>query len=422
MTLIEYELKKIIKTPMLIFLILVFLAFNISFIISNRYNAYEINDINHIAGIIGIEINEDFYTNFSKIYEKRYGQFIKLYIDKTNKDIDIPDKMLEEIYRIRDLSKEEEQVLDEFALINFLDYEIKNLEDIYINMNAKKTADEQIEMYRIGGTAKDLVYKKSALIQERIDEIIENNEGYHLFFPGKVYLRHSFVFKELFKFLTIETMLMAILVTLTSINNEYVKRTDQLIFSTKTGRNLLKCKFKSSILASISAFIILASITFIVHFIVFNYSNVLDVPVTSILNAEPSMEGLKPVLTWHKMTYLEYFIGSLIVVLSLSIIYSMVTFVVSNFSKNSFISFSIIMLIFGIGINLVAIFPLDKAFTLFTNLNPFALTLYFGAWFTDGGSFMPVPYFETVIIIVWIILMSIFSLYTNKHFMKKDLL
>ncbi|MBU5437202.1 hypothetical protein KQI42_04225 [Tissierella sp. MSJ-40] len=118
-----------------------------------------------------------------------------------------------------------------------------------------------------------------------IDEIIENNERYYLFFPEEVYRKHSFVFKELFKFLTIETMLMAILVTLTSINNEYIKRTDQLIFSTKTGRNLLRCKFRSSILASILAFIILASITFTVHFIVFNYSNMLDVPVTSILFA-----------------------------------------------------------------------------------------------------------------------------------------
>jgi hypothetical protein len=97
----------------------------------------------------------------------------------------------------------------------------------------------------------------------------------------EVYRKHSFVFKELFKILMIETMLMAVLVTLTSINNEYVKRTNQLISSTKTGRNLLKCKFRRSILA----FIILASIIFTVHFIVFNYSNMLDVPVTSILFA-----------------------------------------------------------------------------------------------------------------------------------------
>ncbi len=384
MLIYRYELKKLLKSAAVWGFIAVCLLFNI-IIISNSGNAYA-DFVSTVAEDTGYILDQSFYEKLSQVTAS----------DKKAK------------YYLEQLKYETDGVTDVFE-----GYEVKDIADIYINVAGLS-----------GFFAKTMRDKYTAL-QKVVEEKAERDESLTLYFAGATHHRHNFLFGTLTGWLFTEAVLVSVLLVLLSIGYENIHGTENLVYSTKKGRLVLRPKFAASVTVGFLAYALLALITLVVYFSKTEYGGVWRSSVSSLFNYRVDLiAGIRPFVTWYSFNILTYLMAMLAMGAGVVLCFMLMAFSIGMLVRNSYMAF--LVLLIANGVNVVLPMQVSQTLTIglavrcFSILSPVWLWLKQGIWFTDGDIDIIWPHFEMFGLCMSLAVLTALCLLATNYFRKRD--
>ena len=384
MLIYRYELKKLLKSAAVWGFIAVCLLFNI-IIISNSGNAYA-DFVSTVAEDTGYILDQSFYEKLSQVTAS----------DKKAK------------YYLEQLKYETDGVTDVFE-----GYEVKDIADIYINVAGLS-----------GFFAKTMRDKYTAL-QKVVEEKAERDESLTLYFAGATHHRHNFLFGTLTGWLFTEAVLVSVLLVLLSIGYENIHGTENLVYSTKKGRLVLRPKFAASVTVGFLAYALLALITLVVYFSKTEYGGVWRSSVSSLFNYRVDLiAGIRPFVTWYSFNILTYLMAMLAMGAGVVLCFMLMAFSIGMLVRNSYMAFLVLLIANGVNVVLPMqvsqTLPIGLAVRCFSILSPVWLWLKQGIWFTDGDIDIIWPHFEMLGLCMSLAVLTALCLLATNYFRKRD--
>lgn len=384
MLIYRYELKKLLKSAAVWGFIAVCLLFNI-IIISNSGNAYA-DFVSTVAEDTGYILDQSFYEKLSQVTAS----------DKKAK------------YYLEQLKYETDGVTDVFE-----GYEVKDIADIYINVAGLS-----------GFFAKTMRDKYTAL-QKVVEEKAERDESLTLYFAGATHHRHNFLFGTLTGWLFTEAVLVSVLLVLLSIGYENIHGTENLVYSTKKGRLVLRPKFAASVTVGFLAYALLALITLVVYFSKTEYGGVWRSSVSSLFNYRVDLiAGIRPFVTWYSFNILTYLMAMLAMGAGVVLCFMLMAFSIGMLVRNSYMAFLVLLIANGVNVVLPMqvsqTLPIGLAVRCFSILSPVWLWLKQGIWFTDGDIDIIWSHFEMFGLCMSLAVLTVLCLLATNYFRKRD--
>ena len=386
MNIYRLELKKLYSSVTLWVLIILFLVFNIFLVISNSGDKY-VDFIGEISNETGYVLNEDFYNKLLQVQAN-----------------DIEADYLEQLQ------------LDTYQV-----------EDVFDEYNINEVGERYIEATGAPERFAKIMRNKYSDLQNVVNKKGESNEAMTLYFAGATYYMHQLLFKDLMGWLIVEGVLISALLILLSLGYENNNRTEGIVYSTKTGRNILRSKFAASISAALGGYLLLFTVTFLIYFSMNDYSGIWGSSVSSIFNYRNDIiAGVRPFVTWHSYSVFTYFLATIAMSIGLICSFILVAFIIGTIIQNSYISFFVFLIINALMIAIPLMIPNTTLFSYYIKyysmLSPVWLWLKHSLWFTDGDTDTLWKYFETMGLCVSILALTAFSILAAARFKRRDII
>ena len=416
------QLRRILGAPFFLFLLAAFLLWN-GFLISQKMPMQrEINLINDIAGQTGIHINADFHQKFQKIADASEADLRTLYQAKTKQAPADDQKML---YALTETGlpltgSEQDRVRDISATLN-LGSAVQNHAEIYNGFDMNKRGTYFLKEVGADATLTSFLKPNYAKLQQRVEQIRQDGEMDTLFFPGTTYAMHSFLYNTLFKSILMESAILGVLVMLYSVSFEFMHGTQALTYTTQRGRMLTLDQFGASLFTGLLVPLFLLGVTLPVYFSKFHYSNLWDSIVSCSMNAERSVTGIVPYVTWEPMTMRQYLWTSIAILFGLQVIFCLFAFVTAVLCRNSYIGFLGYALVSMALLALPSMISPRSLPAYLTACNPIAAWYSCGTWLTQVGSAAVYPQYIPAILCCWGLLSVVLITFSLRHFRRRDL-
>ena len=418
----KYEIKKILSSPIVIVLMAIFIAFNCLIISENSYCGKELKVLNKIVDKVGYKIDDEMLSNFSELYNEKLNKVNEISSKKYNKTYKSIGEFLDENQfdmgnKNGKFSKEEKQFIKEAKVIESYYILIDKFQSAYEKIDIRKLAEYSIKSYNLSGKAAETARKQYGKFEHRFNELKNNGEYKNLFFIGETYKMHSFLFKDIFTKIIYEIMIIMVLATAYIINYEFDNKTHLIAYSSKRGRHLIKDKLFAAIAVSLIVTTIIIGITLGVYFIVFDYSSLLNVPISSCFNWEYG----EPYMSWWNMSFINYLFFIIVIVYLCELIFTMIAFVISKPVKNSYMVFFIFAIILGIGIMLPSYMPSSSRLIFASTFTPFTLIFNPSLRFMESGPLTTFKYYEVITIGAWSAALVVLSTICIKKFKTQNI-
>jgi hypothetical protein len=383
MRIYRFELKKLLSSVAVWGFLAACLSVNMAFVCNSRdpYGDF----IGTVSKQTGYVLNNDFYDKLSKLtVEKAHADYLER-----------------------------------------LKIETENVEDVFEGYNAKRIGERYIEAAKLEGIFAEAMRHKYARLQKVTDEKAKNDESLSLYFAGSTYYRHQFLFNDLIGFLLTEGALASVLLALLAAGYEGIYRTENLVYSSKKGREILRPKLFASLSAGLMFYALLAFITFLVYFGINDFGGIGKSFVSSVFNYRIDLiAGDRPFITWQSFTVQTYLLAVLFVGAGIVLCFSLMAFGIGVFVRNSYISFFLFLIANAATLALPLQMPLNSigyAVISVIVLSPVTLWLKHGLWFTDGDIDIVWTHFETLGLFVSLVVLTAFCLLALHYFRKRNL-
>lgn len=418
-----HEFKKVITSPVIIVLTILFIFFNIMNIKNNSYIKDDIKTINKIIGEFGLEINDNTLKDMklkSKINLEKINNISK---EKFNKTFDSISDFMDSneynlsIYENNIFTKKEKQFFREANVLDFYSNVAINTVKEYESINIKQLKESQIKAFNIKGNTEKLIRENYKNLEERFEEIKENKEHKNFFFAGKIFKTHKLLYDDIIRACIFEIVILLVLISAYLINYEFDNKSSFLVYSTKRGRNNVKDKLIVCIFVSLFVSIIILGTTLLTYFITFDYRNVLNVPVNSAFNWDYKL----PYIGWFNITIIQNLVLSLLVILVCVPIFVCITFMISKIVKNSYIVFFVFFIVFGIFIMIPSLVSTSSPMITKVGYDVFNLILSPSSFFIQKGPLNLNKYYELITVLLWTIIAMVGSELTIRRFKKIDI-
>ena len=416
------EFKKLISSPVIIGLTVIFILFNIMSISSSSYFEEDIKIINNIISEFGYEINDEMISDMKVKYKNSLKEVNKITKAKVNKTYDsigefmVSDEYYSNNYDGGVFSKEELEYFNEVSLLDLYSNASVDLIKSYEELNIKEIGENLIESYGLSGQAAEMAREHYEKLAERFEEIKSTEEHKSLFFLGSTYRMHSQLFKETFSKCIYEIMIIVVLMTAYLINFEFDNRTNLLVYSTKRGRKNIKDKFVVCVMSSLVIGGIILGITLISYFLTFDYSKIWNIPISTAFNWEYKY----PYISLFNHTFLQRLLLTCFIVLICAVIFCTIALIICSLIKNSYLVIFIFFILFGISLIVPQMISKSSALSIYSHYHVFQLILNPHMWFMDMGPFMMKNY-EVITLVTNMIIVSIGAVLTIKRFKKEDI-
>lgn len=417
-----HEFRKILRSPVLIMLTLLFLMYNGFNIYSNSYIREDLNLANDFIEEFGYEVNDEMIENVSKAYNKKMIELNKLTRAKFNKEFFSIDEFLQSseyesvLYSEEGYSDKEIDLLNDLSIMNlYKNVAIENIK-AYEKLDIMEMAEGAIYDHRLSGKAADRVREVYRSLVPRFEELKANEEHRNIYFVGDIYKTHSLLYRNIMVKVIFEIIIFVLLTISLLINYERDNNTIDLVCTTKRGRNLIKDKLLVCLVTAIIGTSVILGITLIMYFIVFDYSKVLSVPISSALNWE-----LTPMISWFNISVGEYLALSILVVFILAIIFTLISFVICSILKNSYKTFFVFFILFGFIFMIQKFISNSSGILVASHYNVVIMTLNPHMWFREAGPFMSDKYFEVLTLATNGLLSIVMSIWCVKRFKKENI-
>lgn len=413
-----HEVKKIIKSPIILFLIIVFLTVDLFIVFSNFYVKDELKVLNNIIDEVGYEINDDMMANFKVYYEENLKGFNELIKEKEGKEYLSVSEYLNTnntgVYEDKYSEEEEKQIVNT-SIIESYYLSIPELKKAYEKINFIEMIEPSIKSVRASGSGSELIKDGLIKFDKRFKTLIENKEHMELSFNGKAYKMHSFLYREVLGTVVFQIMILIALIVCFIINYENENGTSKVVYSSKRGRNLILDKLKAIIYTVIPLSTILLAIVLITYFSIYDYSRVFETSINSFFNWESNF----PNISWFNLSAREYFISIIILIYICIFVFIGIAFVVARFIKNTYLSFVICCILNGAFLILPSLIPTSSKLFIYTALTPFTLVLNVHTRFMQS-SYTNFKYYELITIGIWGMALGYLTYYSIKSLKKCD--
>ena len=172
----------------------------------------------------------------------------------------------------------------------------------YATLDIKALGEAEIVTYGLSGKAADILRREHKELDNRFEQLKQNEEHKEWFFLGKPYEMHSFLFRTMFKTFMFEALLLIVLATALLTTYEFENKTHLLTYSTKRGRSLMKDKLCASLITGTAITTFLLLITLGTYFIVFDYTHLWGSSISSAFNWEYKM----PYIPWWELSFVKF--------------------------------------------------------------------------------------------------------------------
>ncbi|KGM94223.1 hypothetical protein Z968_12085 [Clostridium novyi A str. 4552] len=399
------EFKKVITSPVIIFLFVIFNLFNIFIICEHLDMRDDFKVTNDIVKKFGYKIDDNMIKNFKPYYDDQIKKMNEITYKTTGKKykngLELASNLKEEnhLYSEKDIKFFNKVCTEEYY------YEsMKSIDSVYKTMNVMDMAEGNIRSYNLKGEAAETVRGEYRELNKRFKNLVENKEYKNIFCIGK----HSLLFHKLFKNFIYEIMILSVLIMGYLENYEFENGTQLLIYSTKRGRNLVLDKLQVALFINLIIVTTIIGIGLLAYFFTFDYSGIWNVPISSYFNRENHFTSI----CWWNLSFIQYLICSIGIIYVSNLVFNGIVFSISMFIKNSYLVFVTFAICFGVCIIGVLDIPLDSNAIFVLNFNPFILVMNVEVWLMEAGVFFTFKYYELITIGVWgsiLILLSAIS-------------
>jgi hypothetical protein len=411
-----HEIKKIIKSPILLFLIIIFLVFDLFIVFSKYYIKDDLKVLNSIIDEVGYKINDDMMDNFKIYYEKSLKDFNKLIYKNEGKEYSSVSEYLMSnnsgIYENKYSEDEKKQIVDS-SIIESYYLSIPELKKEYEKIDFIEMIEPTIKSFRASGGGANLIKDGLIKFDKRFKTLIKNKEHMELSFNGKAYRMHSFLYKEVLGTLVFQITILIALIVSFLVNYENENSTSLVVYSSRRGRKILIDKLKAIIYIIVPISTGLLAIVLTTYFSIYDYSKVFSTSINSFFN----WEGSFPYIGWFNLSVKEYFILIIMLIYISIFIFIGIAFVVARFIKNTYVSFVICCILNGLALILPSLMPTSSKLFGYTTINPFTLVFNLSGRFMQS-SYTNFKYYELITISIWIIALSYLVYYSIKSFKK----
>lgn len=219
-----------------------------------------------------------------------------------------------------------------------------------------------------------------------------------------------------------ECSLIAVLAVMYSLSCEHISGADMLVYSTRKGRRkIVLSKIAASVLVSSGVYAFIFILGYGIYFALNDFSQVWNVPVSAYYNFISVNSNGMPVLAWSSMTFLEYFIFSSLLGYAIMLVFMLFAAAVGLASKNTYAGFGLLALTVLLNVALIVVPPDSPAGLLLINMFPAGIINTMPAWFQYGSSITLFAYQETILVILWLLLMAAVLAVSLRYFAKKDI-
>ncbi|MET3506655.1 hypothetical protein [Halalkalibacter oceani] len=397
------EWKKIVSAPVVLVLMLLFIAFNLYLILTMPQDRDELALLNTLVDQYGYQIDETMLAQWKA-------------------DLDEEQLLLEEEtgHSLAELELAGEAVRERWFewIVQDAYYQAAvELEQGAESIAMDEIAEGEIMKYGLSGTAAETIRQQYGALAEREREAGEAGEQNTLFFYGEVYEMHAALFQTIFRSLLNESLILIVLMTGFLLTYEFENRTAFVTYTTKRGRRLQLDKLLVSLGASLLVTTILIGSTLAAYFLRFDYSGLWHVPISSQFNSESGMTYL----SWWSLSFAEYLLASIVLVYLCQLLFTAFTAVLALFIRNSYLVFITFAIIFGAAVLLPGIVPTSSNLLFVTMFTPFTLILNPHIWWTGIGTLTIFSYYEQATILSWTIIVALASIFALKRFGKSNL-
>ena len=412
------ELKKAATSPIIIGLLVLFIVFNSIMVFQNSYFKNDLKVLNDIVDKFGYKIDDEMVAKFKNYYDTQLGKLNEITNKKTSKKYESVSEFYEEQnYYIEDTyNKEEIEFIKELGIVEAYFYTMGEIDEIYSEIDFMRIAESEIKKYGLRGNAADTVRKQYESFSKRYERLIRNKEHKNLFFLGKAYGMHSLLFKDLFRKILFEIIILVVLITSYLVNYEFENNTQTISYSTKRGRNLVKDKLYASIATNILVTTVILITGLGLYFIIFDYSRLWNVPISSYFNTDKSFIYM----SWWNMSFVQYLFSGIGLIYAITLLFTGIAFIIARAIKNNYIAFFVFAITFGLTL-LTSIAPTNSNTIFIKGFTPFWLIMNPFIWFMESGAFTAFKYYELFTVGIWAILLLILGALSIKRFKRQDI-
>ncbi|WP_171005576.1 ABC transporter permease subunit [Bacillus sp. E(2018)] len=417
------EFKKIISSPIILGLFVLFLLFNCFLIYQQSTLRSDMKSLQPIVQETGTLMDKEGREKLQTSHEEDLNSWNQLSQSKTGDTYqNAADFYKSELYNSliesNIYSEKELQDINNLAIKETYQNSIKDIETKYSTLNVMENAEEGIRLFGLKGAAAKTVREQHKALKPRVDELIQNKEHLHLFFHGKMFGTHSFLFKTLFGFMLFQGMILIVLFTAFIVNYEFEHKTALVTYATKRGRRLMWDKLLVSIFASTLVTVALLAITLSVYFIMFDYSGLWNVPISTGFLIE--LNNI-PFISWWDVTFIQYLLMSCGLVVNCQILFVLITFCLSMLIRNSYIVFTLFGVLFMAGLYIPSLMPKDSTMLLYTHFSPFILVMNVKKWWMENGVFTTFKYYEIITVTGWLVASLLTAWLFIKRFARENI-
>lgn len=414
-----HECKKAFRSPIFIVLILLFSAFNIFLIISDSYYAEELKVTNEIANKYGVQITEESLLQLEQDLKQELLSLNKITKQRTGQEFSSIDDLWEMV-ETRDYdrySEEERDLIKQLLLKDMLFGMAQSIDDRYDDLDWKRVAESEIQMYGLRGEAAETLKKEYDKFSQRFAEMKASAEHKEWFFPGAPYKMHSLLFGSVFRTIIFESLILIVLVTALITNFEFENKTYLVTFSTFRGRSLMKDKLAASLFMTTVITTIILVVTLTTYFTVFDYSDLWGTSISSAFNWESSL----PYVAWWDLSIASFLLCSILLVYICMLLFATITFFIAVFVKNSYYTFFLFSFFFAVNILVPGFMPTSSNLLFIIGFNLPSLVLNPQNWFMGSGGLILFKHYELITVSVWTVISITSCILAIKRFKKSEI-
>lgn len=372
MRILKYEIKKLLKSPLLWGLLAAFVAFNI-FTIYNNFGYKGIREaVTEVHSAI-LEAGINLYSSSDKLNqmlhsEEEYTAFYASYVEAYKSSYD------------------------------------------NLDMQEIKQMKEDTGNFHPTGSYKQFIDENYDKLQKRVEEIKSCGDDAVGFYPGDSFNIHKKLY-NLLMIIIIEMLIMICFSVLYLMDYERINRTEDLVFSAEIGRKDMLIKWFAGMTAGLLYCTILLTAGLYVFFALVPMKGLWSVPISSYMVMESSGLWEYPFITFVRLTTLQHLVISVFTAFFMAFIFGAISGGIQLFVHSSYITMISIAAGF---IGLLALpFATSSANWIKTALclNPASMWRACTRWFIEYDICVSFAWSEFVIIGLWAIIATIlFSL------------
>ena len=355
-----YEIKRLMRMPILWGLLVVFIGFNVFMVYTE--------------------------LGYRDIREDTFGIYDLILSRSSNLDTDNQTSISQD-------KNEYEKMYDDY---------IRDCICIYdrLDMHGVKEMKENMLNFHPTGAYKTFIDRNYDKLNLRVAEIIESGDYRADFYPGDIFKVHKRLY-TLLKIISIEAIIITCLSILYIMDIDRLCDTRSLVCSSKLGRSSIIIKFYAGLLFGTLQCAILFS-TGICAFVIFTpLSKLWGIPVSSAMVMESSGLWEYPFITFVRLDIGTELLLAITSVIILNALLGLISGAVQLFTHNSYIS----MLLVSLGFIALLAAPLAaRSQTVFKTavlLNPAVMWQYCGRWFIEHNPALSFAWSEFWTIGIW---------------------